>query len=134
MRKQFFKLIVLILFPITVFAQDQELCEGDAVTTSSHLNGTVTQVFPDGMVRVRINGFKYLINSSELSKRISCLNDICSGDAVTTTTHAVGTVKQVFADGVALVYVNNFWLSSFDIGQLGLNRKCIDSDGNSCWQ
>lgn len=108
MKKGLLKLAILLCMPLTAFAQNQApLKVGDAVTTSRYLNGTVEQVLPNGTVHVFLSDVNkvWIYKTTELSKRITSLNGISENDAVTLPNHLNGVVRQVFANGMAHVFV-----------------------------
>lgn len=133
MRKQLLKLTILVLLPFASFAQSHDFCEGDVVTTNEHHTGTVYQVFPDGIIKVKIANNIISYHSSRLSKPISCLEGICVNDIVTTSDHRTGTVYQVFPDGFVRINIRYHTYGSHR-SKLALYRKCSQYSIASCHQ
>ena len=126
--------------PIMCFGN---ICANDAVTTVDRTNGTVKQVFPDGVVKVNMTDGYYRggvreYSSNQVSKPISCLDKICANDSVTTVDRTNGTVKQVFPDGIVKVNMTDGYyrggVREYSAKQLALYKKCSEAGGVDCRQ
>jgi hypothetical protein len=106
----------------------RNICKGAKVTTHDHSNGYVLDIFPDGLVKVVINGVIVDYDIKNVFAPISCLRDICQGVGVKTSDHDNGVVLDIFPDGLVKVAIRGF-VVDYNINSVRIARSCL---GHSC--
>jgi preprotein translocase subunit YajC len=92
---------------------------GDRVTTVDHLTGTISNIYPDDLIYIKIRDSLLQYNADQLFKPISCLKGFCVNDKVTTVDHYHGTISDIFPDGVIYIKISNSILQ-YSVDQLFL--------------
>ncbi|MFZ4402905.1 MAG: hypothetical protein ACOYOK_02275 [Pseudobdellovibrionaceae bacterium] len=77
---------------------------GKTVISKSGIKGTVLSVYSRGVAFVKWEGIgTQLVNVTEFSIEVTCLENICSGSKVLSKARINGTVLSIYSSGVAFI-------------------------------
>lgn len=124
----FIVLVSLLATSIAMACPSDRLCPSDRIIDSQGNVGTVKKVFENGQAKVYFDGIgNYTRSTSSLGKGVDCHKHICVGDRVIDKGEYVGTVKEVFDNGRAKIFFDNFGKYIRKTQSLGKGFRCIEN-------
>lgn len=111
----------------------KNLCVKDRIIDSKNMTGQVIELFDNGQARVYLDNYGYQIRSvSSLGKGFRCIENVCINSRTIDSLHRTGKIIELFDNGKARVYFDNYGYRISPFSDIGIELKCSLRENCSC--
>ncbi|WP_374000892.1 beta-sandwich domain-containing protein [Bdellovibrio bacteriovorus] len=108
------------------------LCSGFNILYTNSYSGVIRAIFSNNKAQVVLDGYSgvHVVDISQLSRSVNCLNDFCVGQGVRYSGTYEATIKAIYSSGTAQVAIEGYaGLHFVKISQLA---KVLSCSGGFC--